>query len=242
MRYVTFDFSDPITLLDVLMPLPQHKLSLIRKLNIDAGKLPLLTNNGCIHFNLNAVLKFLQVLNLDLLVIHDWSPGYWPEAYQMYHLIDDLVRAGSGWRQLVVMSNSCMGLGTRRSTNSIRNAQPSYWRTVLNVRGDQDASVDILQRKKPGGPFKPLRRTVARLWDSQDFAGLETTFTETMDSWRRALGRETMVVVSRGDNADISNQGLIILENPKQDIGRWFRGKSWDEIRLKWRGKVVDLD
>ena len=63
-----------------------------------------------------------------------------------------------------------------------------------------------------------------------------------MDSWRRALGRETMVVVRRGDNVDISNQGLVILENPKQDIGRWFRGKSWDEIRLKWRGKVADLD
>ena len=236
-RHVAFRFADPMTLLGVLWPLPQHKLLRIRTLEIDAEKLPLLTIDGCIHFNINACLKFLRHLRLDLLVIWERGLGHLPKAYEMYHLIDDLVKSGIGWKELRVICNQyCLGLGMRVSAKSSRNAQPSYWRAVLNARGDVDGSVDILQRKEAGGAYVSLDVETARMWDSWKLEELKSTPEDTELVWRRALYRSTMVVVRRGRNVDIADPVTVVLENRKQDIARWFPGKSWKEIKPAFRG------
>jgi hypothetical protein len=232
-RSVKFRFTDSMILLDILTPQPQHKLLRIRRLEVDAEKLPLLTSDGCIHFNVNACLKFLGGLRLDSLVIWDRSRKDLHKAFQMYHLIDDLVKSGTGWKELRVMGgNYCLGLCLRRSAKSVRKPQPSHWRAVLNERGDVGGSVEILQRKTGEDAYTPVDAEIARMWsDTWELELTKLVSGELNEVWLKALSRFTMVVVRRGRNADISNGGSVILENPKQDIRRWFPGESWEEIR-----------
>ncbi|KAK0741953.1 hypothetical protein B0T21DRAFT_408810 [Apiosordaria backusii] len=243
---VLFKFEDPKTMLDKLAGLSFEDLSLIRYVTV-RGDSMLLTYlpKRHVHHRLVSVLKLLPGLQLHQLTVF----GGHGDKFQ-YRTLDELVRYGSGWRELRFISHSsgmlgyayyCFDEALRQRYQ--RRPQPEYWQSVVDERdGVQSCpSVVVYRATRPGHRGDVLRAQTREQIQQSDTIVSHTGASYASDEYGTAedpvlvgegeRSKEVMVVVRRGRHGvDYQEKdGRPLLSN--FDIRREFPGRTWAEIR-----------
>ena len=219
---ILFNFEDISTLLNKLTVLPPSTLSQIKNLRI-GGRALFLAPGTFVHrreyYSHVWALKFLPELSLDRLTVLGVKDGR-----ENYNVLDDLIKFGHGWRELYFISQDSSIFGFARLDMNAstgvplqRKPQPSYWNEVLQRQdgADSQCSVTIyrsVESDAPGSVMDPKRRRVFE----QEVILIEEDPTQVSSFGRDEdeqlmadgeVGKEILVVVRRGINADIS--GLV---------------------------------
>jgi hypothetical protein len=189
-------------------------------------------------------LKFLPELSLDRLIVLGVKDGK-----ENYNVLDDLIKHGRGWRELYFISPDSSILGFSRlevnastGTPLQRKPQPSYWSEVLQRQDGADSQCSVMIYRSvdsgaPGSVMDPKRRQIFE----QDIDLTEedptqlSTFGRDDDEQLTAeaeVGKEILVVVKRGINADI--RGLDKTPYKGADMKNWANGKAWRKIKREW--------
>ncbi|KAK4194887.1 hypothetical protein QBC40DRAFT_237681 [Triangularia verruculosa] len=238
--HVLFSFEDPRTMLDKLATLPVEELSLVRYVSVRGDCLRLTyPPKRHVHHRLVSVFGLLPGLRLHRLTI---LGGRGDKS--QYRMLDELVKYGSGWRELQFISHSSGLLGYAYYCFDAvfrhryqRKPQPQHWQSMLEERdGAQSCpSVLIYRASRPGcrgDVLRPQTRTLVHQSDAEaSFAeyeyGTEEDLSLVGESER---AKELMLVVQRGQQVAYEEQEATPLL-PTPDMRGDFPGKSWTEIR-----------
>lgn len=148
-----------------------------------------------------------------------------------------MVRYGSGWKELhfISVASELLGFGEVHMPMfdlHRRRPQPSTWTNILQQR-DSMASVTIYRSTKseiPGAVLSPQTREVfeQKISSSAELESFGVRPDEQLLS-RSEIWKEVLVVVKRGHDADIENDGLPCLAD--KDIRQWACWMTWAEIK-----------
>ena len=259
---ILFNFEDISTLLNKLTVLPPSTLSQIKTLRI-GGRALFLAPGTFVHrreyYSHVWALKFLPELSLDRLTVLGVKDGR-----ENYNVLDDLIKFGHGWRELYFISQDSSIFGfARLDVNAStgvplqRKPQPSYWNEVLQRQdgADSQCSVTIyrsVESDAPGSVMDPKRRKIfeQEVNLTEEDPTQVSPFGRDEDEQLMAdgeVGKEILVVVRRGVNADIS--GLDRSPYKGADMQKWANGKAWRKIKsewtlpdAKWKPKAIEFD
>ncbi|RYP09133.1 hypothetical protein DL765_008558 [Monosporascus sp. GIB2] len=241
---VTFNFEDQVTMLDALTALPAEKLSKMRHLRVRGRKLELGFRGGSNFracYSLASTLKLLPGLRLDTLTVlgdADYRHGY--------ETLDELVREGSGWRELRFVSPSCALLGYANTMPLFtddtqerrfwRKPQPADWQGALDDRDGETSGPSVTvyrstQRACCGSVLDERTREIYEQEVPQDRLSMED-FGIWGDKELLADGgheKEMMIVVRRGAGIDYAvAEGSPFMRG---DIRKDMDGRAWRAIR-----------
>ncbi|EED17403.1 conserved hypothetical protein [Talaromyces stipitatus ATCC 10500] len=224
---VLFNFENPEDMLDKLSELPSTTLSQIRYIRVG--------DDDDVYYRLVWVLKLLPDLCLDTLSVLGMSNGD-----IAYDTLSGLVKYGNGWKELRYITPNSEMLGFKRLDLFMadpywRQPQPSTWNDILIQRDglDSRASVTIYRSTQSGTPGAVLKPETRQLFEQKPSTEDLEMFGVEEDKQLLGMnerGKELLVVVRRGYQADISEQDSppYLLEN---DIRQWAHGLTWAEIR-----------
>ncbi|RYP68275.1 hypothetical protein DL771_006777 [Monosporascus sp. 5C6A] len=241
---VTFNFEDQATMLDALTILPAEKMSKIRHLRVRGQKLELGFPGGSEFracYGLASTLKLLPGLRLDTLTVFG-DANY----RQSYETLDELVREGSGWRELRFISPGCALLGyvntlplfvdNTQECRFWRKPQPADWQGALDSRDGETSgpSVTVYRSTQLGCCGSVLDERTRELYEQE--VPQDRLSTEDFGIWgdKELLAdggykKEMMVVARRGAGVDYAEaEGSPFIRN---DIRNDMEGRTWCAIR-----------
>ncbi|RYO97630.1 hypothetical protein DL764_007267 [Monosporascus ibericus] len=231
-------------MLDVLTTLPAEKLSKIRHLRVHGRKLELGFPGGSKFracYGLASALKLLPGLRLDTLTVFGDT-----DYRHSYETLDELVREGSGWRELRFISPSCALLGYANSlplfmddTQERRfwwKSQPADWQGALGGRDGETSgpSVTVYRSTQRGRCGSVLDEWTRETYEQE--VPQDRLSTENFGIWGDKLlladgghEKEMMIVARRGADIDYAEaEGSPFI---RSDIRKDMEGRTWRAIR-----------
>jgi hypothetical protein len=189
-----------------------------------------------VYYRLVWALKLLPALRLDELTV--LGPCHGEIAYDT---LGGLIKHGNGWRELRFITPDSSMLSFAKVDMFMaepywRQPQPSTWEKILLQRdgAQSGASVTIYRSTESDAPGTVINRRTRQIFQQQASPPTAlATFGVKEDkalSSKNEKGKELLVIVRRGQGADIAEQ-----QGPPyklaEDIRQWAHGMSWPEIR-----------
>ncbi|KAH7364389.1 hypothetical protein BKA65DRAFT_546273 [Rhexocercosporidium sp. MPI-PUGE-AT-0058] len=233
---IEFEFETLELLMDVFSKLPDSTLSQIR--HVLLAKASILIHQPSDQpigrmFTIALVLKLLPALSLDLLTVVGMC-----DCEDSYATLDDLVKYGSGWKELrfLTAQSSMLGFANRGWSQSYgeRMPQPGAWRKDILGRdgSERGPSVEIFRSTDVNGGIQAVLDTTTRESFEQAEPEDKTVFGKQKDMQLMAegeKGKALLVVVRRGKDVDFARDGVAPYE--VHDIGSIPGVVTWSVLK-----------
>ncbi|KAG4439881.1 hypothetical protein IFR05_004657 [Cadophora sp. M221] len=234
---VSFEFQTLELMMDIFSKLPDSILSQIRHVLLAKASSLILPPSDLPHcrlFTLASIFKLLSTLSLGVFTVVGMSDGE-----NSYLALNDLVKYGSGWKELrfATARSSLLGFANGDESQSWvqRMPQPSAWKEEMLRRDGVETgpSVEIYRSAEVNGGIKAVLDTTTRQAFEQ--AELEdlTLFGKEEDSKLMVEGEKKkalLVVVRRGQGVDFAQDGGAPYES--HDV-RSIPGVTWSGLKDK---------
>ena len=252
--WILFNFATAESMLSFLTVIPPAQIAAIRHIRVSGCPALLQLVQTVWHYTLAWTMKLLPDLRLDTLTVIGFGGNGPPELE--YHVVDQLVTHGAGWKELhyITPVSDLLSFGVLNYGRIYqRRPQPADWAHVLGQRdGPESGSSVTIYRSTSSIKGSVVNQDEREIFE-QDAVSLDPTkFGKKIDEVLRTpeeRNKGVLIVIKRGENANITEnitEDLTNALNPSpaqridfpfyrhEDLRAWNR--SWNEIKDElWR-------
>lgn len=250
--WTVFRFESAEALLDVLTEAPTTCVASIRHIQVSSKPIMLSLPHDDVYYRLSWALKLLPHLRLDTLTVlgghaNDTAGG---PAQIDYTTIDEMIRYGTGWRQLHYITPDSSVLSfpktERFGQTYLRKPQPGTWGSVLSDRdGLGSGSSVTIHRSTAFSEHSQFSRGERDAFEQsvtpkqlEDYALMEDSFLATSNERHKA----TLVIAKRGRNVNVMEEVCHPPYDQEFDLRALSATLLWSEVRKNFTEGGADED
>ncbi|KAH6709441.1 hypothetical protein BKA61DRAFT_579501 [Leptodontidium sp. MPI-SDFR-AT-0119] len=235
---VSFEFHNLEIMMNTFSKLPDSILSQIRHVLLAKASILILPTSDLPYgrlFTLASIFKLLPTMSLDVLTAIGMSDGE-----DSYLTLNDLVKYGTGWKELrfATAQSSMLGFENGEQSQSWvqRMPQPGAWKEEILCRDGVETgpSVEIYRSTEANGGIAAVLGTATRRTFEQAEPYDVTLFGKEEDSQLMAEGEKEkglLVVVRRGKGVNFAQDGGAPYES--HDVRSIPGGVTWSDLKDK---------